>query len=116
MPTKIDLDALLPPLAARTTWTFDGPERIDVPVSGRYAVNSHRLQLEAAERGLGIARVFERSAAPGLAAGRLVPVLPAWPSPPTRLQLVTPSPHHPAAAAAFAQIVQEVLGARPVAG
>ena len=42
----------------RTTWDFDGPEPLTVPVYGRYTVNNHALLRDAAVRGLGIARIF----------------------------------------------------------
>lgn len=91
-------------------WIFELPERVKVPVSGRFIVNSHRLLVEAAERGLGVARVFPFLVEPALAAGRLVPVLEGWQSPEAHLRVLTAGPRHRTAALeAFLAVVAEVM-------
>jgi DNA-binding transcriptional LysR family regulator len=73
----------------RTTWDFDGPEPLTVPVYGRYTVNNHALLRDAAVRGLGIARIFSFLADAAVEDGSLVEVLHGWTAPPARLHVVT---------------------------
>lgn len=74
-----DHDCLVVPSAAgRHVWRLRGPDGVEheVPVSGRFAVNTSRGVYHAAMAGLGIALIGNTSAAAGdMAAGRLVPVL-----------------------------------------
>ncbi len=96
------------------TWAFEGPERLSVPVRGRYVVNHQGLQLEAGEAGLGVVRLLPFRAQSSLEAGRLVRVLPEWHSPPARLYVVTQgTAHRTAALAAFLEVLDEVVGQRP---
>jgi len=93
------------------TWIFEGPERVSVPVRGRYVVNHQGLLLEAGEAGLGVVRLLPFTARASLEAGRLVRVLPEWQSPPARLYAVTQGiVHRTAAVAAFLEVLDEVLG------
>jgi DNA-binding transcriptional LysR family regulator len=57
---------------------------MEVPVHGRLVVNSIPLAMDAAARGLGIARLPEAVVTEGLAANQLVEVLAAYapPAPP----------------------------------
>jgi DNA-binding transcriptional LysR family regulator len=66
----------------RTRWTFQGPEGdITVPVSGKLMVDSGEALLMAARAGMGILLQPCELVREDLAAGRLVPVLPAYPIP-----------------------------------
>jgi DNA-binding transcriptional LysR family regulator len=74
---------LFTPFAPRGRWTFRSRGRaMEVPVHARLVVNSIPLALEAAARGLGIARL-PSSGLDGLAASQLVEVLAAY-APPAR--------------------------------
>jgi DNA-binding transcriptional LysR family regulator len=77
------------PFAPRGRWTFRSRGRaMEVPVRGRFVVNSIPLATEAAARGLGIARLPGALRLPGavvierLAANQLVEVLDAYAPPP----------------------------------
>jgi DNA-binding transcriptional LysR family regulator len=75
---------LFTPLAPRGRWTFQSRGRAtEVPVRGRLVVNSLPLVLEAAARGLGIARLPGALVAEGRAAHQLVEVLATY-APPAR--------------------------------
>jgi DNA-binding transcriptional LysR family regulator len=75
---------LFTPLAPRGRWTFRSRGRaLEVPVQGRFIVNSIPLATETAARGLGIAQVPGGAITEGLAADQLVEVLDAY-APPTR--------------------------------
>jgi DNA-binding transcriptional LysR family regulator len=87
------------------TWAFEGPERLSVPVRGRYVVNHQGLQLEAGEAGLGVVRLLPFRAQASLEAGRLVRVLPEWHSPPARLYVVTQGTAHRTAALALSGLL-----------
>lgn len=93
----------------RSTWVFEGPERVVVPVHGRYTVNNHALLLDAALRGMGIARLFPFLADPSVAEGRLVELLPGWTAPPARLHVLTlGASRRTAALEAFLRVLLEV--------
>jgi DNA-binding transcriptional LysR family regulator len=69
---------LFTPFAPRGRWTFRSRGRaMEVPVRGRLVVNSIPLAIEAAARGLGIARLPGALVIEGLAANQLVEVLDA---------------------------------------
>jgi DNA-binding transcriptional LysR family regulator len=75
---------LFSPLAPRGRWTFRSRGRaMEVPVRARLIVNSIPLALEAAARGLGIARLPGALVIEGRAANQLVEVLDAY-APPAR--------------------------------
>ena len=75
---------LFSPLMQRGRWTFrSGGRAIEVPVHGRFIVNSIPLAIDAAARGLGIARVPGLAVLEGLAGNQLVEVLDAY-APPAR--------------------------------
>ena len=75
---------LFTPFAPRGRWTFRSRGRaMEVPVRGRLVVNSIPLALDAAARGLGIARLPGSLVIEGLAANQLVEVLDAY-APPAR--------------------------------
>jgi DNA-binding transcriptional LysR family regulator len=104
-----DHEVLLYTGGPRTTWTFEGPERLTLPVYGRYTVNNHALLLDAAIRGMGIARLFPFLVEPAVADGRLVQVLPEWTAPPARLHVLTlGASRRTAALEAFLRVVVEV--------
>ena len=72
------------PFAPRGRWTFRSRGRaLEVPVRARLLVNSMPLAIEAAARGLGIARLPGAAAIEGLAANQLVEVLDSF-APPAR--------------------------------
>ena len=75
---------LFTPHAPRERWTFRSRGRaMEVPVRGRLVVNSIPLAIDAAARGLGIARVPGVAVIQGLAAHQLVELLDAY-APPAR--------------------------------
>ena len=75
---------LFTPFAPRGRWTFHSRGRaMEIPVSGRLVVNSLPLAIEAAARGLGIARLPGALVTEGLAASQLVEVLDTY-APPSR--------------------------------
>jgi DNA-binding transcriptional LysR family regulator len=70
---------LFTPFAPRGRWTFRSRGRaMEVPVRGRLVVNSIPLAIEAAARGLGIARLPGALVIEGLPANQLVEVLDAY--------------------------------------
>lgn len=74
-----DCFAQLFPSGSRLAWTFekDGVEK-SVPPAGSLATSQPAVQLMAAERGLGLALLFEEHCVDGLASGRLEQVLSDW--------------------------------------
>ncbi|CAG9178522.1 LysR family transcriptional regulator [Cupriavidus pampae] len=63
-------------------WEFeDNGKRVRLAVTGRVSSNDTNLLLRAACEGYGFAYLASESAAPALAEGRLVEVLPGWTSP-----------------------------------
>lgn len=60
-------------------WRFTrGDDAVEVVVAGRYTLNHSEMRLAAVEAGLGVGCVPDFVARDALAAGRVVPVLPAW--------------------------------------
>jgi DNA-binding transcriptional LysR family regulator len=103
------------PHAPRGRWTFHSRGRaIEVAVHGRLVVNSIPLAIEAAARGLGIARFARMPGAPfieGLAANQLVEVLDAYAPPGRPLYAVHASGGRVSPAArAFLEIAKRHLG------
>lgn len=75
--------------AARTTWPFaQGKRAIEVPIRGRLVSDDFVLLRQAAERGLGIARLPGLLVHGSVRAGTLVRLLDAYAPPPTPLHLV----------------------------
>jgi DNA-binding transcriptional LysR family regulator len=73
---------LFTPVAPRGRWMFRSRGRaMEVPVRGRLVVNSIPLAVQAAARGLGIARLPGALVMEGLAANQLVEVLDAYAPP-----------------------------------
>ena len=90
-------------------WQFVAPDgrAFEVQVPGAFTANDQAALLLAAEAGLGVAYVYEGQAAPALAAGRLLRVLPAWLPPAERLFLYYPSRRlQPAGFRAFIESIQ----------
>jgi len=102
---------LFTPLAPRGRWTFRSRGRaIEVQVRGRLVVNSIPLAIEAAARGLGIARLPGAVVIEGLAANQLVEVLDAYAPPARRLYAVHASGGRVSPAArAFLEIAKRHL-------
>jgi DNA-binding transcriptional LysR family regulator len=75
-------------------WRWGDRRGEAVTLAPRLAVNDAAAAIEAAERGEGIAPAFCYQAAPGIAAGRLVPVLDAFLPPPVPVHLVHPAGRH----------------------
>lgn len=80
-------------LAQRPRWTFPGRAGKDIAVALNASFNSPDggLLRDAAERGLGVTRLPEFIAQASLDAGRLVPVLPAYPMAPVGVYAVYPA-------------------------
>jgi DNA-binding transcriptional LysR family regulator len=103
---------LFTPFAPRGRWTFRSRGRaMEVPVRGRLVVNSLSLALDAAARGLGIARLpGGMPAMEGLAANQLVEVLESYAPPARSLYAVYPSGGRASPAArAFLEIAKRHL-------
>ena len=79
-----DHDCLFYPRPGDTAaWSFErqgrkASERVSVPLKGPFAANNSEALREAALAGLGITLLPDFSAAPALAAGQLVELLPGW--------------------------------------
>ena len=87
-----------------------GAERCEVLPSGPLAANSIGLLRELAARGMGIAGLSERQAAPLVAGGRLERVLPRWRLPTMTVWGVTPGRRlTPARVDAFLEAVRAAL-------
>jgi DNA-binding transcriptional LysR family regulator len=80
---------LFTPHAPRGRWTFLARGRsVEVPVRGRLVVNSIPLAIDAATRGLGVARVPPEAVLERLTKSQLVEVLDAYALPPRPLYAV----------------------------
>ncbi|WP_428825413.1 LysR family transcriptional regulator [Azonexus sp. IMCC34842] len=90
-------------------WEFSrGDEKIEVEVEGPLDVGEMWLMVRAAEDGVGLAYVYEQSAASALAAGRLVTVLDDWRPPEPGFFLYYPSRRLvPAGLRAFIDLLQK---------
>jgi DNA-binding transcriptional LysR family regulator len=76
-------------LQAYRSWSFgDGRTARSVVIRPRFSVNTADAVIEAAEAGLGIARVMSYQAAASIDAGRLSPVLSSFAPQPIPVQLV----------------------------
>ena len=76
-------------------WPFGGSgQRSTVRVSGRFSVNSARAACELAVAGAGVVMAPNFVADPHLAAGRLLPLLTAYASPPRGIYAVYPHARH----------------------
>jgi DNA-binding transcriptional LysR family regulator len=84
-------------------------ERVDVEVSGRFVANNVRCLRELAVGGLGITPIDPTVAAPLVAEGALVPVLPGWAPPPAAVQALLPSRLVPARTRVFLDEFHEHL-------
>lgn len=78
--------------APERSWTLldDAGEAHEVAVRGRFESDSSAFLRAALERGVGIGQVLRREVIEGVAAGRLVHILPAYRLPPLDISLVTP--------------------------
>jgi DNA-binding transcriptional LysR family regulator len=74
-------------------WTFTGADGATVEVemrNPRLRSGNAEVRLQAAIAGIGVARITATFCAPALAAGLLVPVLPAWRCEPLRIYALLP--------------------------
>ena len=77
---------------ARTPWQLrNGEACVTVDQPARYAVNTHMAVRDIAADGFGIAQLPVFQAAPLVAGGSLVPVLPGWAQAPVAVHAVFPS-------------------------
>lgn len=83
----------------RDRWRLVGPRgaNCDVPVRGAFTANHGEAVRVAAIEGLGIALLPEATLTHDLAAGRLVPVLPAWSLAPSPMYLAYTQDRRPTA-------------------
>ena len=97
----------------RISWRLQGPAGDeDVQVGGRFAANDARVLMKACIAGLGIALLPATLAAPALASGRLVRVLPEYRRGGSDFSVVFPSREQiPLAVLAFADFAQARLRA-----
>jgi len=98
-------------------WEFSrGDEKIEVEVDGPLDVGEMPLMVRAAEDGIGLAYVYEQSAASALAAGRLVTVLDDWRPPEPGFFLYYPSRRLvPTGLRAFIDLLQRPENVDPIA-
>ena len=91
------------PPAAQPRWRIArGAESVDVPVQGRFAVNSVGLMQVLAARGMGIAMLTESLVRADHGTGaRLERVLPGWAAPPLPIHALVSTRLQPAAVKAF---------------
>jgi DNA-binding transcriptional LysR family regulator len=89
-------------------------EVVEFPVRYKVALNESNAHMEAVLAGLGISQVAEFAAAPHLASGKLVPVLPQWRCPTVPLHIVYPPNRHVSAKVrAFVEWVAELFANTP---
>lgn len=71
-------------------WRFQtrDDDPVEVPVDTRLSVNIAEAALDAAIRGVGVARLLQYQVADAVQAGRLVPILESWEIQPTPVHLV----------------------------
>lgn len=89
------------------TWRFlDGRREIIVRPHGRFTADSGEALLAAVITGLGIGMLPAFLAASSLKTGKVVQILPAFPSPETSLSLLRPPPntHPPAQVAVMSEM------------
>ncbi len=82
-------------------------QRVSVPVQGRFVVSSVFMIRELALQGAGIGVLDQHLAAPDVAAGRLVPVLPEWELAAVPLHLLTASRLVPAKVRLFGDLLAQ---------
>lgn len=100
-------------LAPGLVWRWGDRRGEAVTFAPRLAVNDAAAAIEAAERAEGIVPAFCYQAAPGIAAGRLVPVLDAFSPPPVPVHLVHPAGRHvPLRVRAFLDFAADPLAER----
>jgi LysR family transcriptional regulator for bpeEF and oprC len=88
-----------------------GGERIEFVAQRRVTVNDSNAHLASILAGLGISQTARFAAAPYLASGELVPVLPQWRHPPVPLHVVYPPNRHLSAKTrAFVDWAAELFG------
>jgi DNA-binding transcriptional LysR family regulator len=87
---------------------------LSVPVQARFVAGSMGMQRELVLRGAGIAALDELLVAPDVAAGRLLPVLPAWRLRPVPVYLVTVSRLMPARLRQFLPLLEAQLRGEPL--
>lgn len=76
---------------ATDTWNFNrGPERLELRLDGRFAVNDSEAYLEAGLAGLGVIEMTTFMADDALLEGRLVRILPDWQPDPVPLFVMYP--------------------------
>lgn len=95
-------------------WLFMGPNGpLSIEASGNFEANTIHGLSDAAQAGVGIARMATLVAHDAIASGHLVPLLEAYMSPDSApLQVVYPSTRHPSLAAKlFADALLESIGA-----
>lgn len=101
------------PSGAYYRWEFNrGAETLALDVDGPLALDDMPLIIQAACAGLGFAYTYAQYAAPAIAQGLLLPVLPDWSPMSPGFQLYYPSRRHPPAGLrAFVEMLRE--GANP---
>lgn len=93
-----------------TSWILScGDELQDVPVSGALSMNSIGIIRRLAVQGLGIAALPPGLCQEELASGQLVPVLPAWSTPPMPIHALTAGRVLPARTRVFLEFVRAQL-------
>jgi DNA-binding transcriptional LysR family regulator len=104
----------VPVSGADRTWHFTGPDGEDlaVPVASRFTTDSGEAVLRAALAGAGIALAAEVAVRADVAAGRLVPLLTAFPPEPLAVTLVYPSRRNlaPRVRAVIDFLARDILG------
>lgn len=98
------------------TWSLSGPDRTTkVEISGPLQTNEAYLLLRGALEGIGIVMLPTFVAAPHIARGNLVRVLPDWqPAPLSLFALYASRRNLPAGTRAFIDYVAEMIGQNPM--
>jgi len=94
-----------------TVWTLhNGLERMEIPIAGRFQLNSGGMIRRLATLGMGIALLPEAIVADDIAGGRLRRIMPRWESSPVTVYAVTETRLLPARTQRFIEFLRDRLG------
>jgi DNA-binding transcriptional LysR family regulator len=94
-----------------TVWTLhNGAQRVDIPIAGRFRLNSGGMIRRLATLDMGIAFLPEEIVADDIASGRLRRIMPRWEGPPVAVYAVTETRLLPAKTQRFIEFLRGRLG------
>jgi DNA-binding transcriptional LysR family regulator len=94
-----------------TVWTLhNGLERMEIPIAGRFQLNSGGMIRRLATLGMGIALLPEAIVADDIAGGRLRRIMPRWEGSPVTVYAVTETRLLPARTQRFIEFLRDRLG------